>query len=393
MKSASVACAIFYFSQLMALPEGFQLVGGDAKISVTDGLSMTIEIGKSAIIDWQKFSVGRDEAIRFLQEGPGSSVLNRVAAGSESVVLGMLESNGKVYLINPDGIFVGPDARIVTADFIGSSLDVLDEDFLKEGDFFFAGDGKGSVVNKGSIIGFAGDVVLVAREARNEGRIEAPQGLAGLAAGAEVLLKPSGPERIFIRPDAQLFAEADNRGLMKGLAVEMKSGGSAYAAAVKSSGIAEAYSTKEEGGRIYLCAEEGDIEISGRLKAEGEISVVGQGVDILGSARLDVSGEGGGGNISVSAFDLEVEEGAFFAADARGEGDGGRVVLIAENENRFFGEISSQALARGKGGFAEVSGGSIWVGGHADMRSASGEYGTFLCDPGPDQAPVGDERP
>lgn len=342
MKTLCAVCAFFCFSQIAALPEGFRLVGGDAKIAAADELSMTLEIGKSAIIEWQKFSVESDEAVRFLHQEPGSSVLNRVDGGGESEILGMLTSNGEVCLSNPEGLLVGPNARIVAAGFIGSGLDALRGDERR-----FGGQGTGLAVNKGSIIGFAGDVVLIGKEARNEGRIEAPQGLAGLAAGTEVLLMPAGQERIFVRPAAQMFAEADNRGLLKGLSIELKSG-----AAIRNSGMAEAYSTGD-GGRISLCTEQGDIEISGGLRGERSISVIGQAVHIWGDARLDASGERGGGMISVSAFDIDVEEGAFLNADALGEGEGGRVILRAENENRFFGSISAQP-----GGFAEVSGGN-----------------------------------
>lgn len=331
MKALFAVCALLNFSQLSALPEGFRLVSGDAEISAEDELSMTIEIGKNAIIEWRKFSIDRDEAVRFFHKESGSSVLNRVEAGSE--ILGMLESNGTVYLVNPKGLLVGSNARIVAAGFIGSSLDVWGGDGLH-----FTEGGTGPVVNQGSIIGFAGDVVLAAEEARNEGRIEAPQGLAALAAGTEFLLKRSGQERIFIRPGAQVFAEVENRGLLKGLSVELKSGGT-----VKNSGMAEAYSTREEGGRIFLCAEEGDVVILGGLRGERSISVIGQVVEIGGSARVDASGDPGGGDISISAFDIDGEEGAFLVADALGEGEGGRVVLIAENENRFSGAVSAQA--------------------------------------------------
>lgn len=373
-----IGCSFLFFTSLTALPQGFHVAAGDAKTPVLDGSSLTIESGKHAIIDWQKFSIDRHETVRFLQEGSHASILNRVTGGSESAILGMLESNGRVFLINPDGLLIGPDARIETSGFIASSLDVLNEDFLKGGDLLFSGEGNGPIINQGLIHCPSGDVLLIAKQVKNEGQIEAPQGLASLASGTEILFKPSGSERIFIRPEKSIAGELENKGSIQALAVELKSG--VYATAVKSSGQIDAYGLQEEAGRIYLVAEV--AEINGPIRSD-EVHISAGEVHLLDNAKIDVSGNEGGGNVSISSFDIHVAPGASIFADSYVDGNGGQIIMVAENETHFHGAISAQAFGKGDGGFAEVSGGSLWVSGHADLRSASGSYGSFLCDPGP----------
>ena len=82
---------------------------------------------------------------------------------------------------------------------LGSTLDVLDSDFLRGQELLFSGDSFASIVNLGTIEASYGDVILIARQVENVGSIAAPNGHALIGTGAEVLMKPTGPERIFIQ--------------------------------------------------------------------------------------------------------------------------------------------------------------------------------------------------
>ena len=384
------------------MPEGFHLKAGDANPPILDGSSLTIQSGKHAIIDWEKFSIDHHETVRFLQEGPHASILNRVTGGTESAIYGLLESNGRVYLINPDGLIIGPNARIETTGFIASSLDVLDSDFLNGEELLFSGEGKGAVINQGIIRCPSGDVLLIAREVRNEGEIEASQGLVSMAAGKEVLFKPSGSERIFIRPEQSIKADLEHTGSIRALAVELKAGGGPYASAVKSSGRIDAYGLKEEGGRVYLFADGGSTEVNGTIIANdergfgGRIQVLGEEVFIKENALLDVSGDFGGGTILMggdhqgknpeipNAAHIFTSEGAQIKADSRISGNAGTIISWGTDTNQFQGHISAQALGNtGDGGFAEISATSFTVSDHPDLRSLNGRYGEILFDAGP----------
>ena len=82
-----------------------------------------------AIINWQQFSIQKDEVTRFLQQNASSAVLNRVTTQNPSVILGSLTSNGRVFLINPNGIAFGQGAVINVAGLAASTLNISDADW------------------------------------------------------------------------------------------------------------------------------------------------------------------------------------------------------------------------------------------------------------------------
>ena len=68
------------------------------------GNLLQITNSPNAIINWQSFSIGANEITRFVQGSASSAVLNRVAGPDPSSILGALQSNGRVFLINPSEV-------------------------------------------------------------------------------------------------------------------------------------------------------------------------------------------------------------------------------------------------------------------------------------------------
>src|SRR5206468_5653742 len=120
-----------------------------------------------------------------------SAVLNRVTTQNPSVILGSLVSNGRVFLINPNGIAFGQGAMINVAGLAASTLNISDADFAA-GRMRFAGTGlEGSLTNAGTIrTPDGGHVYLIAPNVRNEasGVITSPKGEVVIAAGKTVEL-------------------------------------------------------------------------------------------------------------------------------------------------------------------------------------------------------------
>jgi len=160
---------------------------------------LKVQASDRAIINWKDFSVKKGDITEFVQPSSKAAVLNRVTGSNKSLIEGTLKGNGQVYLINPNGIFIGGKAVIDTAAFLASTLDVLDENFIKNSEMVFKGDSQELVINLGKIKAFDGDAILVGYQVQNKGELEAPKGLAALAAGKEVMIKPAGEERIFIQ--------------------------------------------------------------------------------------------------------------------------------------------------------------------------------------------------
>ena len=65
----------------------------------------------SAIINWNTFNIRANESVRFNQPSSSSVALNRVTGGlGPSEIMGTLTANGRVFVINRDGILFGPGA-------------------------------------------------------------------------------------------------------------------------------------------------------------------------------------------------------------------------------------------------------------------------------------------
>lgn len=187
LASSALAPLAALASAALANPLGSQVVGGSATVQGQGTSTLTVrQQSNSAIINWQQFNIGARETTTFLQPSASSVVLNRVTGRpGPSQIDGALNANGRVFLVNPDGLLIGKNARINTGSFLGTTHDISDADFMA-GRYRFNRSGKptASVVNEGAITAATGGfAALVAPGVRNSGTISATLGKVGLAAG------------------------------------------------------------------------------------------------------------------------------------------------------------------------------------------------------------------
>src|SRR5260221_700342 len=114
-------CCILAYNLAFCMPELAVIVSGEAQISQENAL-LNITTSDQVILDWNSFSIAAGETVKFSQPSSASAVLNRVTGSEMSQIMGMLQANGKVYLINPNGLIIGRDAVINTASFIASTF-------------------------------------------------------------------------------------------------------------------------------------------------------------------------------------------------------------------------------------------------------------------------------
>ncbi|MCA0451636.1 MAG: filamentous hemagglutinin, partial [Proteobacteria bacterium] len=70
-----------------ALPTGGNVVGGSGTISQTSANQLTINQNSATLsIDWQSFSVGAGNIVRFIQPDSSSLALNRVIGPDPSMI-------------------------------------------------------------------------------------------------------------------------------------------------------------------------------------------------------------------------------------------------------------------------------------------------------------------
>ena len=337
-KALAVAVASCFAGYAYANPTNPTVMSGAATFAAS-GKNLNVTNTPGAIINWQGFSVKADELTRFIQQNAQSAVLNRVTSQEQSAILGQLQSNGRVYLINPNGITIGAGARIDTAGFVASSLNLSDGDALA-GKFKLQDTGSsGKVVNNGTITTTTGGFVyLVAPNVENNGIITSPKGEIILAAGKSVELvdsqKPelrvllTAPENTAINV-GKMIAEAGSIGIFAG-AIKQSGLISANSAVVGENGKIVFKATKDvslaagssttangpSGGSISIQSDTGTASIAGVVEANGTqgkggaISVAAPvAVTIAPTARVSANGtEGGsvtlassGGSVTVSA--------------------------------------------------------------------------------------------
>ena len=127
----------------------------------------------------------------------------------------------------------------------------------------------------------------------------------------------------------------------------------------------------------------------------GDVKVLGDKVGLMDMASIDVSGQIGGGTILIggdqqglnpdvqNATFTYVGQDATVKADAIEDGDGGKVIVYAEDTARIYGQLSARAGAiGGDGGFIETSGKQgFQITRTPDIRAPNGQGGTWLIDP------------
>ena len=119
-------------SPVTAGPEGASVVGGAATIQGQGGPAVIVnQSTPSAIINWNTFNIRANESMRFNQPSASSVALNRVTGGlGPSEIMGSLTANGRIFIINRDGILFGPGSVVNTAGFLATTNDIKNADFM-----------------------------------------------------------------------------------------------------------------------------------------------------------------------------------------------------------------------------------------------------------------------
>ncbi len=90
-------------------------------VSVSNGNLTITQTVDSATIEWDSFDVGLDETVTFNQPDENSVTLNNIGGTNASSILGRIESNGQVFLSNPNGFVFGANSSINTGSFLATT--------------------------------------------------------------------------------------------------------------------------------------------------------------------------------------------------------------------------------------------------------------------------------
>eukprot|EP01030_Chromulinospumella_sphaerica_P008864 gene8864-8677_t len=375
------------------------VVAGQASFS-QQGKTYTISNTPNAILNWQGFSLATDEIARFVQQSADSRVLNRIGGQDPSVILGAIQSNGKVFLINPNGVLFGASAQVDVNGLVASSLALSNSDFLAGKNNFVGSANAAAVSNAGSIRTPAGgQVFLIAPSVENRGIISAPNGEVILAAGHSVQLFEASDPNVQV-----VVSAASDQALNLGQIVAQGGRIGVYGALVNQRGRISADSAvRGANGKIVLKSsgttllEQGSstTAVGSNLNVGGDIVLLGPQVGLSGNAVVDASGAAGGGSVLLGgdyqgsnpaiahAQQSYVGKDSVVRADALERGDGGKVIVWSDQRTRMYGSISARGGAQGgNGGLVETSGHVLDLQGRVDTLAPQGRTGMLLLDPG-----------
>lgn len=256
-----------------ALPTDPKVVAGSGDIQLVGAKNMSInQHTEKLITNWDSFSVGAGERVTFNQPTSTSIALNRVLGTRGSDIQGNIDANGKVFLVNPNGVLFGRNAQVNVGGLVVSTQNIKDADFLAS-KFQFSGSSTSEVLNMGRLSAAeGGSIALLGARVDNQGTILAQMGTAALGAGGDFTLNFDGNRLLDIQVNGAVTdALAKNGGLLKAdggqVLMTARATTTVLGSVVNNQGAIEARSLRGQAGKIILDGGSGKVLVAGALSA------------------------------------------------------------------------------------------------------------------------------
>jgi filamentous hemagglutinin family protein len=352
----------FNTSLVLATPTGADIAAGAASLGQAGNITTVTMNSPKAVINWDSLNTASNETLQFIKASGNFSVLNRVVQGGATQFDGKLLGNqGNIFIVNPRGVVFGPTAFVQAQQFVASSLDITNEDFMN-GILQFSGDAVGTIANYGKISGK--QVALIGKQIFNAGEIVSQDGYVILASGDSVFLGEQGSDIVVQIESVTLPADGTTQGLGN----------------ITNEGLIEGVD-----GTVILAA--GDIFVRALDGLSTLSTTVDSGIGkVIQSGTISADGStGNAGTVIVAASDeVVLNDGSVTKANAAANGDGGDTLILADNMINFAEGASVQAKGgseSGDGGFIEISSDHFILDGDYDATAPNGKAGKFQIDP------------
>ena len=276
IRPAALAASLLIASHAHAVGTG-TIADGTGSISKNGRTTTVNQSSDKLIVNWDNMSVNMGETLTFAQKNATSAVLNRINSADATSILGTLNANGRVFIVNPNGVLIGTGARINVGSLIASSLNISDDDF-KADRLNFSGGGQGDVINRGRINATESVGLIGSKTVENTGTIRAEKGDIALASADDVSLTFYGSHLGVKLNKASLDALINNGGLITtvdgNIMLTAWARDSLTRSVINNTGVLEASSLTKQWDWL-----EGDVPVFGSVSLEsrggGAVTVSG----------------------------------------------------------------------------------------------------------------------
>jgi len=374
--------------------------------------------GTNLFHSFRQFNLGTDQTANFVTSPQIQNILSRIQGNNPSVINGIIQvsgSNANLFLINPAGIIFGNNARLnVPASFTATTatslgfgnniwLQPLGNNYAvlngSPQEFLFSNASPGSIVNTGNLSLTPGQSLnLLGGAVLNAGNLTT-------SGGNITLLAVPGTSLVRIsQPGSLLSLEIDTTRLTPGTITPLS-----LPQLLTGQERQEVTGINIRDRRWRVAGEAiplrwgsaiiaGGVDVSGALG--GNVRVLGDRA-VLVNSQINASGTNGGGNVLIggdyqgggttpTASRTFIDRRSVINADSLLSGNGGRVIVWANQLTAFYGTINARGAIEAptapvflaNGGFVEVSGReSLIYRGRVDLSAPYGNFGTLVLDP------------
>lgn len=367
--TAMVAASVFGFAGKAQAVDDYadwdnvNITKGDAVVKDTGKGSTTIEQhSMRAIGEAQELHIGTLGDVKIQQGSKDALFVGRVIGDHDdpTQILGKLSADGRVMIIDRNGVFFGEGSRVDAAGIAVTTGDVSDNQIMSGSETLNIDNfGKGEIVVKGTVnVTDAGLAAFVAPTVKNSGVISAKLGRVVVASGEKVTLDMYGDGLLEVAVDGDL-----RNSLIENTGTIEATGGKVQLSAatakgvvdnvVNSSGVVSASAVKIEGGKIILS---GDVNsdntsvygsqkttFTGKLKGgkNSTHDISGQSLELDGQIEL---GEGSKLSFDPVTFDIGAGEASTIVSALNNDG----VIVNVEAQERINvnADINSSAQTK-----------------------------------------------
>jgi filamentous hemagglutinin family protein len=369
MKKAYLILLNFIIFSLFSNPINEKILLGEVNIQRRDNILNIDQLTNNAIIEWGDFSILENEITNFNMLSSNFSVLNKVTSNNVSNIFGQLLSNGNVFLINQNGIFIGKDAFIDTNSFFASTLNLKNEDFLNPKNMNLESKHFAKFINLGNIKTNK-NIHIISQEIENNGSLTSHD---THLIGANNVFLYDLESNVIIKTDS--IGAIDNQGVLDSINTQIEAfGNSAYSLAINQNGIIKNTKFEISNGKVLILAD--NINISENayidLSSNQDSSIILIGGDYKGE-NPDYK----------NAKSVYVDSKAIIKADGIDNSNGGKIIIFSDENTSVYGTITAKGGEnKGDGGFVEISSKNyLDFKGVVFASAYNGKKGTLLLDP------------